>query len=193
MKQTPFVTAQTRRLVAEFRRDRRKMTVLGVLLLVGLVLVIRSAFTAGPAPAHALPKRSANSLAAANESARRAKSFLDEEYISRINRNQTRDLFLPSEPFFPPPPASVKAVSAAGTEAEASEDQPEEIQRQNVLKDAEALRLQSTMLGSRTVASINNFTLAIGDEIIGFRVIDIQANRCTVEKNGVAVMLTIVP
>ena len=195
MKQTPFVTAQARRLVAEFRRDRRRLTVLGVLLLLGLVLAIRSSETAGPAPAQAAPRRTADSLAAtaADEAKARAKNSLKMDYLSRLNRNQTRDLFHPSEMFFPLPLPPVTATPAVEVVTEESPDLQLEIQRRLVLKDAQPLTLQSTMLGSRTVASINDNMLAVGDEICGFRVVDIQANRCTVEKNGVTVMLTIAP
>jgi hypothetical protein len=196
MKQTPFVTAQARRLVAEFRRDRRRLTVLGALLLLGIVLTIRSANTAGPSPAQAAtPLRTAAALSSeADEETIRANNTLRMDYLRRLNRNQTRDLFQPNEMFFPLPPAPVKAAPVVEAVTEVSADLQLEIQRRHVLKDAQSLKLQSTMLGSRgSVASINDNTLAIGDVISGFRVIDIQSNRCTVEKNGVTVMLTIMP
>jgi len=197
MKQTPFITAQARRLVAELRRDRRRLAVLVVLLVIGVGLMVRAVIPGGPSPAHASPKRSM-SVAAATPSvsaeALRTKHADQIDYISRINRNQTRDLFHPNEVFFPLPRAVVKKTKAVVVpSSEPSKDLEQELQRRRVEQDAQSLKLQSTMFGARTVASISGHTLAVGDQIGEFRVTDIQSSSCTVEKNGVSVVLTISP
>jgi len=197
MKQTPFVTAQVRRLIAELRRDRRRLTVLAVLLAIVVGLGVRAMLSDGPMPAQALSKRVSPVSAAVLAESNREKFLAKTDYINRINRNQTRDLFQPDEAFFPPPPqfhpqgedTEISFVSAAPP----AEDRQQEIERRRVFQEAKSLKLQSTMFGTRTVASINDHTLAIGDQLNGFIVTDIQANGCTVEKNGVVVMLTISP
>ncbi|MCL2701112.1 MAG: hypothetical protein FWE88_05405 [Phycisphaerae bacterium] len=196
MKQTRFVTAQARRLFAELKRDRRRLAVVAVLLAVGIVVAVRAMIlVGGPVSAQAASKRpaAAKSIAAA-ESQSHPTTAERAEYISGINRNLTRDLFQPNEKFFPIPPAPtprVKESPVVMTTTAPSEDVHQEVLRRHTLAEARALKLHSTMSGSRTVASVNDQMLSVGDQIAGFRVTDIQSGSCTVEKNGVSVLLTI--
>jgi len=202
MKQTPYVTSQVRRLVAELRRDRRRLVVLSVLLLVGVVLVARAAVSSGPLPAQASVKRSQSSAVAPMDPPSNSKQARA-DYISGINRNLTRDIFRPSEKHFPLPPVVEKAekvekkvtVMLAPTTAPSRDDEMarEQIrQHQMVLQEAKALKLQSIMMiGSRATASINGNMLSVGDEIQGFQITGIELNRCTVVKHGLVLMLVI--
>jgi len=66
-----------------------------------------------------------------------------------------------------------------------------EAQDRAVRAQAQALSLQSTIVGDVDVptAIINGEVLRVGDLINGFRVVDIAARTCTVEKANLRITL----
>jgi hypothetical protein len=66
-------------------------------------------------------------------------------------------------------------------------DQFRERQRvvEAVRRDASAIELQSTIMGSQPKALVNGTCVGIGETVASFRVLDIEPRRITVERDGV--------
>ncbi|HAU37238.1 MAG TPA: hypothetical protein DCX07_05925, partial [Phycisphaerales bacterium] len=60
---------------------------------------------------------------------------------------------------------------------------------QAIHAQARALNLQSTMLGAVPTALLNDRVLRVGEWVNGFRVAEIGASWCVVEKSGVQIRL----
>lgn len=196
-KAKPNVSELSARVIAELRRDKKKTGILSVLLIVGIILAIKTLPAAsGPTPAKAsTSKNSKNAkvIPGCQDPRVIQKNRDKADYLRNIDTHITRDIFLPSEQAFPLPkaPEPVKTPASTPATGPSPEALQKEIERRAVLAEAATLTLQSTMLGARSVASINDKVLTVGEEIQGFRLVDIQSNRCTVTKNGVDVLLQI--
>jgi hypothetical protein len=98
-----------------------------------------------------------------------------------------RDIFKPNVAYFAPLAQRAKpAPTAAPVDMEAAR---REAERRAVQAQAQALRLQSTVVGEASVAIVNGQLLRKGDWISGFQVVEITAHTCTVEKKGMRVTL----
>jgi len=181
------------RLVLEMRRDKKKATVLVVLGLVGLIFFGRMILkSVGPAKA-----KGASAAAPVSPPAPPSLFYVTGKKKDSPNRpawrshrpkdgSITRDLFVADLKYYrkvePDPedkPKEQRPDSRAKTE------DPETIIRAK----AKALTLQSTMVGPNSSAMINGQVLRVGEWIDGFRVVEIQARSCIVEREGVRVQL----
>jgi len=188
------------RLLAELRRDPKKASILGVLVLVLLIVGVRevarragspgagSAATprAGGAGGEAGLRKPVNALKApgppkggnrqADASGPGAKLPVD------------RDIFTPNMMYFPVEEAAKpsKVVSAA---AVIDPNAKAEAARREVLARAKALSLQSTVIGAVPTAIVNGRVLRVGDWINDLQVIEINSRSCQLEKSGIRVVL----
>ena len=130
-----------------------------------------------------------------------------EKYLAQMDRNITRDLFMPNPDFYPSHSRALDTrvtlvgqgdgedqqgwfECIAGWVKEKQEAQRDERARVTLIRArAQALLLQSTMLGPSPTALINGQVLREGDQIGGFRVKKIFSDGCTVTKDGVDVSL----
>jgi hypothetical protein len=180
-------------LKAEIRRQPKKAIILSVLVVVLIALsaweVLRRGSPArataavvtpgaGPGDGTGSSERDANDTAGA-----RANGGGSPEKLA-----VDRDLFTPDPTYFParrkPRPATViKPIDDSIAMKEAQE--------RAVRAQAQALALQSTIVGDVDVptAIINGEVLRVGDLINGFRVVDIAARTCTVEKANLRITL----
>ena len=188
-------------LKAEIRRQPKKAIILSVLVVVLIALsaweVLRRGSparataavvtpNAGPGDGTGSSVRSGAGSAErdANDTARaQADGAGDSERLA-----VDRDLFTPDPTYFParrkPRPATViKPIDDSIAVKEA--------QDRAVRAQAQALSLQSTIVGDVDVptAIINGEVLRVGDLINGFRVVDIAARTCTVEKANLRITL----
>ena len=213
-----------RRLGSQLQRDKKKTALLVVLLVtagtIGGRLVASKAFPA-PSKAKAAPEDSrgerllpdasvsgpfAGSSSNALSAPRRDAATRREEYLARLDRAITRDLFKPSPELFPPS-ADDRGASRPRTE-DATGSQPswfrqvegwieqarqarsDEAAREKAIRaQAAALELQSTMVGPSASALINGHVLRRSAWINGFRVKSIGSDSCVVTKDGVDVVL----
>ena len=218
------VSGWKRRLSDQLQRDKKKTALLVVLLVtagtIGGRLVASKAFPS-PAKAKAAPEDSraerllpdlsmtgafspssprAPGAPRADAAARR------EEYLARLDRAITRDLFKPSPELFPPSGDDRVASRRSAEDARASQPswsrqaeawiekarrarRAKAARAEAVRAQAAALELQSTMVGPSASALINGQVLRKSDWINGFRVKSIGADSCVVTKDGVDVVL----
>jgi hypothetical protein len=167
--------------------DKKKLSSLLGLFVVGMLLwgrllihnVPRTA-TAVPLIASAAPGPD-NASPAAEASTQRAQ--VDVRLISVVSR----DVFAVNPALFPKlageenPSRPTKLVGDPTDELE---------QQMRILKaEADALKLQSTILGARPRAMINGTLVGPGETIAGFEVTEIRPRSVTVTKNGVTLEL----
>jgi hypothetical protein len=188
-----------RKLVAELTRDKKKAAVLGVLVLVGVVFTIKAfAHGGGPASAAGTPMAGKDSLISTpksqNDAADRdlkAKARRD-LYIQQMDGSITRDLFLANMDLFPRKNVEpVKVVPTPTTAASAPAPPSADQDRQVIQAEAQALVLQSTMVGASSIANINGKILRVGESFSGFEIVDITSHSCLVRKRNVTAVLEI--
>jgi hypothetical protein len=185
------------RLVAELGRDKKKTIILSVLLLVGIILGARMFLSGGgPVQASATPMVTANGSpttaikASPGTLDRDAKTKARrDQYIEKMDGNITRDLFAVDMSLFPV--KQVDPVKVVPTTTSAPATMQEDQERRTIQVEAQALVLESIMLGESSVASINGKILRVGDSLGGFRVVEITSRSCTVRKKNVSVLLEI--
>ena len=191
------------RLKAEIRQDKKKTSILAILLIVAGVVGGRLVVTRGPAKTASAtnsPSVSKANVSDVGKNTGAAQAFNTRAlrpHVDPASMDDTinRDLFQPDIRYFP--------VSGKGGERRTSSrpEQPskidaEEQERQNrtehlnsIRAQAEELSLTSTMLGKTPTALINGQVLREGDSIRGFVLKAIASDYCVVVMDGVDVKL----
>jgi hypothetical protein len=185
------------RVVAELSRDKKKTIILSVLLLVGAIMGARLLLSGGgPAKASASPMVTVNGSptttvkASPDPTNREAKAKARrDQYIKEMDGSITRDLFAADITLFPV--KHVEPVKVMPTTTSAPSTAREDEQRRTIQVEAQALVLESTMLGDSSIASINGKILRVGDNLGGFQVLEITSRSCVVRKKSVTVVLEI--
>ncbi len=204
------------RLKAELGRDKKKTAILAVLLAVagvigGRLVVTHSlpgrASAETPAPRggedHTLtpPPRPAPLPTWTGAGNPRAQ-VRREEYVARMDRSITRDLFKANLTYFPLRLGDGGLQTGSGGSVAGwlgtiyqrvlrkQQADIEELSRIRAIRThAQSLSLQSTMLGSSPTALINGQVLREGECVSGFRLKRIAWDCCTVSRDGVDVEL----
>jgi hypothetical protein len=188
-----------RKLVAELTRDKKKAAVLGVLVLVGAVFTIKAlVHGGGPAAASATPLAAKDSLTCGPKFQEdpadrdlKVKARRD-QYIQQMDGSITRDIFLANLDLFPRKNVEpVKVVLTPTTAASGPAPIPEEQDRKVIQAEAQALVLQSTMVGASSIANINGKILRVGEWFSGFEIMEITSHSCLVRKRNVTAVLEI--
>lgn len=214
--QKPKAPDWVRRLKAELKRDRKKAVLLFALLAVGFVIVARqlmqdqrsgrrgavrsAAANSSEQPDQQDPGRTER-LRLRYDQVRQAER---QKYIAEMDRGITRDLFSPNPEFFPAPYSGTDPkVTIIDPQAEGGwfggiggwirqkqQARREEVARVAIIRaQAQALSLQSTMLGPSPTALVNGQVLRQGEVIQGFRLQRVDSDSCVVSKDGVDVLL----
>ena len=174
------------RLKAETRRDPKRAAVLGVLVVVLAVLAVRQfAKRAAPARAGAAVASAGAPAGGAVGSPALVIEGLAEALPQRAAA-VSRDLFTPNSGFYPSKQTEKPVLVVKPVDDTAARRQAE---IRTVQTQAQAMTLQSTVVGSVPTAIINGQVLRTGERINGFRVVDISTRSCTVEKGGLRVTL----
>ncbi len=196
MAETINSAALAAKVTAAFKADKRKTAILGVLGCVALLLAMRLLLGRNmPRRAVAVPQQDSAAVgtsAAAEGSARAgAGSPLLSENLDQIDKRITRDLFKVNTEAYP--------LRTAATAAHGSTLVDESLRREEVASKASRLQLQSTVMGSRPTAIINDLVVTVGDAVkervgerlqdTGFVVKAIEEKACIVTADGVAVRL----
>ncbi len=193
----------TRRLKTEIRQDKKKTTLLAILLITAGIVGGRFVVTCG------LPDKAAAGSSGAVETdtdgddqtglGRSSERPAQEVDFTSIDRTITRDLFRPDTKYFPSadhagesrrtgtatPPD--QAQQLAETKQQEQQKRMEHIK--SIRTQAETLILMSTMLGRSSTALINGQVLRTGNLINGFHLKSIAADYCIVTMDGVDVKL----
>jgi hypothetical protein len=196
------------RLLAEMKADKKKAILLVLLAAVGAIVLTRTAVKM-LTPGHSTPARAAAetpmeppnpgasavsagpSLPAPTPvSAEEAAGHEDRlsNYIAGVDRRVVRDLFQMKPGLFALADP-VKVGPKVATTASATAPDLLEIRRKAILAEGARLSLQSTVTGRSPSAIINNRICPVGGAVEGFTVVDITEKTCTLEKEGVPVML----
>ena len=171
----------------QLTKDKRKLGVAVVLLVVGLLLWGRLILTKDvPRTAVADPAAVAGEADDAAEPAPVAAAVRPMVYLSLADQVE-RDLFALNPQLFPPTEEQPGlAVDDGDDEGDAS---PDSQVRRVRAEAAEVLSLQSTLQGAEPLALINGELMKVGDKVHGFTVIKIGSRRVTLRKDGVNVHL----
>ncbi|HUS91858.1 MAG TPA: hypothetical protein VM695_08410 [Phycisphaerae bacterium] len=187
------------RVLGELKRDPKKAVILGLLFAVlAIIGGVELARRMGPATAGAAVARTggaaeprttrpggetpSDGTASATEGAEQPG-----RPIRALSPVVDRDLFTPNPALYPlaqAPKAAPKMVTPVEDPAA-----QEMARRQAIVAQAQALTLQSTVIGAVPTAIINGQVLRTGEEINGFEVVRIDAHCCVVEKEGLQVAL----
>lgn len=193
------------RLKSELGRDKKKAAALTALAALAIFFVARAVLKSSPRPAAAAPSMAApaeppsGAPAAPKRSPdRRARDEAREQYVAEMDRRITRDLFRPNPDYFPlesasapartePPGAGWFAQGAEWVDQKRAQQEQQQAQQRLVEQQAQALSLESTILGTTPTALINGRVLKVGDTVNGFEIVSIQSDTCTLVKDGVRV------
>lgn len=190
-RETPNPTRQDR-LRYEFQRNKKKTAILGALMLVALVLASRLIFKKSPAKAQAQGSAVVSSqVATAAPTPQRAPVRVVPEGqgpreapapkpLTAPPAEFTRDLFKPNVQYFPDALKEVEGGKSAPA--------PRDAERR-VLKEAESLRLTSTMMGAVPCATINGQILRVNDQVGGFQIVEITQWSCDLVRKGIRVRI----
>ena len=183
------------RMVEELTRDKKKTTILAVLLLVGVVFGLRTMKKSVPAQASAISTADMTDMPFLMEEPGQPASLRGrgypaetEVYVPEEHVIITRDLFTFDPTGFEviEKPVPIQEDPAVPVVA-AGQDQ---VAAMMAIRQAAAeLQLQSTMASDNPVAIIDGQVLTIGETIDGFTVTSISAESCVVTKQGVNVSL----
>lgn len=187
-------------LVNELRRDKKKATILAVLLVVAVVIVLRLVMSGGPAPAKAVTRAPAAAKAAkaakADKQQAQASELIEapdastanqerDAYLKELDRMIDRDLFQPTTSVYGAAPSNQTQKRSGMPPAMADLAN----RREQVETAAEVLKLQSTVVSDIPTAIINDQVLKAGDQIEGFTVLAISPRSCIVEKDAIRLVL----
>ena len=187
------------RFLAEVRRDPKRASILGVLTAVLLVMGVRMMTKYAGSPSSAAAASARKSMtdglslrrpsAGTDSTSNAALSSTNGEEFAFVTAPVTRDIFTPDKEYFPfqtkGRTPDKKAVSAKVLDPNAQA----RILRDQVQAQARVLSLQTTMVGTVSTAMINGQVCRIGQEIAGFRVVEISSKSCVLEKDGVRIRL----
>jgi len=184
------------RLLAEFKADKKKATILSLLLLVAVIVGLRFVMQYKSPESAEASTINTPLTEVANQAHRVVKNQAIQsqdrlaEHLKKQKSEIDRDIFAVNSSYFTLQ-KTVEIPKAQPTSAPTPAEDIKEKQRKAILAQAASLTLESTMLGQTSVAVINGKILHIGEYFSGFRVVDIAASRCRLVKNEVTVTLEI--
>ncbi len=188
------------RLLAEMRRDPKKASILGVLALVLLIIggqeiakqvglpktgLAATAQITGQPGGLSLRKPMNKPGSAGNLPGGLDGLNTPAEDMPALPVD--RDIFTPKETYFPIDHAEKPTQAVVATIVDPNVRK--EAIRREVQAQAQALSLQSTVVGSVSTAIVNGRLLHVGDWINEFQVVKITSRYCQLEKSGIRVML----
>ncbi len=186
------------RVKAEILADKKKVIVLSSLGAVALALGARAVFSGGdrrPSAARVTQVSTATQSSQAVvvntiDAETRFRALADALPAPVQASSTARDLFALNPEHFPhsaepDPPKDASAKSAPQSDDDA-------VRRAAIARDAESIRLKSTVVGDRPVAVINlggitgnrEVLARVGDTVSGFTVVSIEARRVVLERDG---------
>jgi len=191
-----------RKLVKQAKTEPQKAAVLGVLLAVMIVMVVRMGGSASPASASASIATPRGSIAADNNRPRlktnSAVAALLDWARQPVPPALSRNLFAVNYEYFPQdgtkPAAPVVHVPhgdgfwdqvAKSLAARTDERNAGIALRDNLVREAEKLNLQSTLMTAPPKALVNGELVGEGDVVASFRVLKIEAQRIVIEREGI--------
>lgn len=203
------------------RRDPKKTTVLGVLVLVLLVSAGRAAFKQSPRQASAVPAGASSQGAPALGSAARTTALATrgdlslapvQAWIGQPGGTPSRNPFAIRQDRYRRAEASGSPLASSSSpwllaslekfaSRAADERRRQAILLENLQREAARLRLQSTVMGAQPKALIDGRLVREGDVVASgtgssravFRVLKIEARRVTLECQGIRLEVTMQP
>ncbi|MBI1335680.1 MAG: hypothetical protein GC164_01810 [Phycisphaera sp.] len=174
------------KLVRQLTADKKKLSMMVGLLCVGMLLWGRLLLKQVPRTALAVPKTAASAVV--NPDPIDAGSATVKRVVVDVTipADPGRDLFA-WDPTRYPKVLDNQAVAEAGKLGPQRTDEVREADMQAQAK--KSLTLQSTVLGARPWALINGKVLLVGQEIEGFKLIEVLARGVIVEKESLRVQL----
>ena len=179
--------------------------ILGVLLATGLILGVRlmakqmssgrsgptakaSAVAAAAAPGAGGASSPLVSPTAAREGARSVKNPVVEGASGTQDTGNTRDIFRPNPEYFPLQKQRETPVTLVNND-DGGEAAKARAKKMRIQEEARTLNLEGTIDGAVPIAIINGQVVSAGARIAGFLVVQVGLQACTVEKEGIRLLL----
>lgn len=182
------MSASLRKIVRRLTADRRKLSMLLALGAVVLLLWGRLLLKQVPRTAVADPENQALSVVAPSTdwSSLLAKDKRPTVFVE-LPAGVTRDLFHPNRRLYRP--IGEDAGDGDGRAKSDDRSADDTLRIEQARRAALDLRLQSTLLGDRPSAWINNQLIRIGEKVDGFTLKKVTARSVVVEIDGVLIRL----
>ena len=193
------------RLKAEILADKKKVVVLGSLSAVAILLGARAMLSGEKRPPSGAKVTTVSNATASSYAA--AASTIDAEArfrtiasalpaLAQASRSD-RDLFSLNTEHFPHPVETQPSEAPGAKSAPQSDDEAQ--RREAIARDAESIRLKSTLVGDRPVAVIDlggitgsrDQLVRVGDIVNGFVVVTIEPKRVILERDGERIERTV--
>lgn len=174
----------TRRLLKQLTADKKKLSLMLILVMVGLLLWGRVLLKKVPRSAVANPNLAAQieNNGSGNTTNQTARPVVN----VNMYRTLTRDMFLIAPEHY----ELVNPQVQESPQAKSAQEQPDDNQRViEVTGQARKLRLMSTLLGQPPRAMINGELIRLGQQIQGFTLREVNSHDVSVEKNGIVIKL----
>ena len=182
------MSAPLRKFVRRLTADRRKLSMLLALGAVVLLLWGRLLLKQVPRTAVADPENQAVSVVAPTTD---WSSLLAKDkrptVLVELPAGVTRDLFRPTGSLYRP--SGEDAGDDAGRAKSADHSADDTLRIEEARRAARDLHLQSTLLGDRPSAWINNQLIRVGEKVDGFTLKKVTARSVVVEIDGVLIRL----
>jgi hypothetical protein len=188
------------RLLAGFRRDPKKASILGVLALVLLIVSVREVARQVGSPSAGSAATPRASDAGGATGFRGPANTLQAPSLPKGSNQQgdsstaiqkppvDRDIFTPNVAYYPIEEKAKSSTVVSSTQV-IDPTTKAEAAKQEVQARARALSLQSTVVGAVPTAIVNGQVLRVGDWISDFQVVEINSRSCQLEKSGIRVVL----
>lgn len=193
------------RLKAEILADKKKVIILGSLGAVAIALGARAMLSGEKRPPGAAKVTTVSTATASSYAA--AASTVDAEArfrtiaaalpaLAQASRSE-RDLFSLNSEHFPQPVETQPPEASGAKSAPQSDD--DALRREAIARDADSIRLKSTLVGGRPVAVIDlggvtgsrDLLVRVGDTVNGFVVVSIEPKRVILERDGERIERTV--
>lgn len=169
--------------------DKKKLSILVTMVLVGLLLWGRLLMQNVPKTATAMPvPRKATAATSSDKTAASATNAKLNVIEASLFDTADRDLFAVNGAGYPRIEKGEENSTGVTKSVVDSADGSSKAQAA-IEHEAQGLKLQSTILGARPRAMINGTLVAPGETVQGFELVEIRPRAVTVKKDGVVVVL----
>jgi hypothetical protein len=193
------------RLKAEILADKKKVIILGSLGALAVALGARAMLSGDKRPSSGARVATVSTATASSYAA--AASTIDAESrfrtiaaslpaLAQASRSE-RDIFSLNTEHFPQPVETQPPETPDAKSEPQSDDDAK--RREAIARDAESIRLKSTLIGDRPVAVIDlggitgsrDLLVRVGDTVSGFVVVSIESKRVILERDGERIERTV--
>ena len=185
-------------IVGELKASRKKAGLMAVLLIVAAIMGLRLMASGSGEPRRARASGASRKTPSVEPpedfsmmTDRRERSERASEYLKNLDRTIRRDVFEPSDVYFPVSVEPSRPVDPRPKPATAPAVDQQALLARLIAEQARSLKVETVILSESPTAIINGRVVRAGDYISGFKIVEIGAKGCVVKKDEVRVNLTL--